>query len=89
MPAKKRYSRKMPTPPYPGTRDKGKESLVKVAAIQFEPHIGNKAHSVHEGLKLIERAGKKGAQLMVLACQATSEATQLQDTRLITLLALS
>ncbi len=66
MPAKTRSSKKIPIPPYPGTRDKGKESLVKVAAIQFEPHIGDKAYSVKEGLKLIEKAGKKGAKLMVL-----------------------
>ncbi|MCK5011565.1 MAG: hypothetical protein KAS98_13810, partial [Deltaproteobacteria bacterium] len=61
MAAKKRSAKKMVIPPYPGTRDKGKESLVKVAAIQFEPHIGNKEYSVKEGLKLIEKAGKKGA----------------------------
>ena len=66
MPAKTRYAKKIPIPPYPGTRDKGKESLVKVAAIQFEPHIGNKAYCVNEGLQLIEKAGKKGAKLMVL-----------------------
>ena len=66
MPAKKSSAKKFPIPPYPGTRDKGKESLVKVAAIQFEPRIGNKDFSVSEGLKMIEKAGKKGAKLMVL-----------------------
>ena len=66
MPAKTRSSKKFPIPPYPGTRDKGKESLVKVAAIQFEPHIGNKDYSVREGLKMIAKAGKMGAKLMVL-----------------------
>jgi N-carbamoylputrescine amidase len=53
-------------PEYPGTREKGKESLVKVAAIQFEPHIGDKEYSVNEGLRLIDEAGSKGAKLMVL-----------------------
>ena len=66
MPDKKRTTKKMPVPPYPGTRDKGKESLVKVAALQFEPHIGNKAHSVTAGLTMIEKAGKQGVKLMVL-----------------------
>ncbi len=61
----KRPSKKT-IPPYPGKRDKGKESLIKVAALQFEPHMGDKDYSVHEGLKLIEKAGKQGAKLMVL-----------------------
>ena len=66
MPANKPPAKKTPVPPYPGTREKGKESLVKVAAIQFEPHIGNKDYSVMEGLQLIEKAGKMGVKLMVL-----------------------
>ena len=51
MPAKTRTTKKLPVPPYPGTRDKGKESLVKVAALQFEPHIGNKAFQLPRVLK--------------------------------------
>lgn len=66
MPAKKNNLNKLPIPPYPGVRERGKESLIKVAAIQFEPRIGNKAHSVKEGLKLIEKAGNQGVKLMVL-----------------------
>ena len=56
----------IPVPEYPGTREKGKESLVKVAAIQFEPHVGDKEYSVNEGLRLIDEAGSQGAKLMVL-----------------------
>ena len=66
MPARKPPAKKTAIPPYPGKREKGKESLVKVAAIQFEPRMGNKDHSVSEGLKLIEKAGKMGVKLMVL-----------------------
>jgi len=56
----------IPVPPYPGTRDKGKESLVKVAALQMEPQIGNKDRNIEETLKMIDLAGKKGVELMVL-----------------------
>lgn len=56
----------IPVPPYPGTREKGKESLVKVAALQMEPHIGNKDRNIEETLKMIDQAGKKGVELMVL-----------------------
>ena len=56
----------MPVPPYPGERDPGKESLVKVAALQMEPHIGDKDHNIAETLKIIDQAGKMGARLMVL-----------------------
>jgi len=66
MQGKKGSSKRIPVPPYPGKRKKGGESIIKVAAIQFEPHIGNKEHSVGQGLKLIETAGKQGAKLMVL-----------------------
>ena len=66
MPASKPPAKKTAIPPYPGKREKGKESLVKVAAIQFEPHIGDKEYSVSEGLKLIEKAGAMGVKLMVL-----------------------
>jgi predicted amidohydrolase len=66
MPASKPPAKKASIPPYPGKREKGKESLVKVAAIQFEPRIGDKEYSVMEGLKLIEKAGAMGVKLMVL-----------------------
>jgi N-carbamoylputrescine amidase len=56
----------MPVPPYPGERDPGKESLVKVAALQMEPHIGDKDYNMAETLKIIDKAGKMGAKLMVL-----------------------
>lgn len=56
----------IPVPAYPGTREKGKESLVKVAALQMEPQIGNKERNVAETLKLINEAGAKGVKLMVL-----------------------
>ena len=56
----------IPVPPYPGKRDKGKESLVKVTALQMEPHIGNKDRNVKETLRLIAKAGKEKAKLMVL-----------------------
>lgn len=56
----------IPVPPYPGEREAGKESLVKVAALQMEPHIGNKDRNVEETLKIIDEAGQKGAELMVL-----------------------
>lgn len=56
----------IPVPPYPGEREKGKESLVKVAALQMEPHIGDKDRNVQETLKIIDEAGKQGAELMVL-----------------------
>ena len=66
MPRKKGSPNTTPIPPYPGKRKKGEESIIKAAAIQFEPHIGDKAHSVEQGLKLIDKAGKQGAKLMVL-----------------------
>jgi predicted amidohydrolase len=66
MSGKTGFNKKRPVPPYPGSREKGKESLVKIAAIQCEPHIGDKAHSVNEGLKLIAKAGRQGAKLIVL-----------------------
>jgi len=56
----------IPVPPYPGVREPGKESLVKVAALQMEPHICNKDRNIEETLKIIDQAGKAGAKLMVL-----------------------
>ncbi|RMF93211.1 MAG: hydratase [Candidatus Schekmanbacteria bacterium] len=55
-----------PIPPYPGEREKGKESLVKVAAIQMEPEIANREKNVNESLRLIKEAVKKGVKLAIL-----------------------
>jgi predicted amidohydrolase len=63
MPSK---NQQIPVPPYPGVREPGKESLVKVAALQMEPHICNKVRNIEKTLKIIDEAGKKGAKLMVL-----------------------
>jgi predicted amidohydrolase len=56
----------IPVPPYPGERITGREGLVKVAALQMEPQIGNKDRNIEETLKIINQAGMKGAELMVL-----------------------
>jgi N-carbamoylputrescine amidase len=56
----------MPVPEYPGTRSKGAESLVNVAALQMEPHIGDKERNVLESVRLINKACAQGARLMVL-----------------------
>jgi N-carbamoylputrescine amidase len=53
-------------PEYPGKRIKGSESLVKVAAIQMEPHIGDKEHNVLESVRLIDEAARNNTKLMVL-----------------------
>ena len=55
-----------PIPPYPGEREKGKESLVKVAALQMEPEICNIEKNVNESLRLIHQAADKGVKLAVL-----------------------
>lgn len=51
---------------YGKERVRGKESLIKVAAIQMEPHIGDKEYNIHKQLELIEKAAKQGGRLMVL-----------------------
>jgi predicted amidohydrolase len=43
-----------------------KESLLKVAAIQFEPIIGQKERNVNKMIKLIEKAADQGAKLICL-----------------------
>lgn len=43
-----------------------KESLIKVAAIQFEPLIGRKEKNVNKMVKLAEKAVDQGAKLIVL-----------------------
>jgi N-carbamoylputrescine amidase len=47
-------------------RVKGSESIIKVAAIQMEPHIGDKEYNVQRQLKLIGEAAQQGVLLMVL-----------------------
>ena len=47
-------------------RIRGKESVIKVAAIQMEPRIGDKEYNVNRQLQLIGEAAKQGAILMVL-----------------------
>jgi N-carbamoylputrescine amidase len=58
--------KKIPVPEYPGKRIKGSESLVKVAALQMEPRIGDKERNVMESVSLINKACDKGVKLMVL-----------------------
>jgi len=53
-------------PPYPGERVKGKESLIKVAAIQIEPHIGDKEYNLRKMTDFIDKAAAQGAKLIVL-----------------------
>ena len=47
-------------------RIKGKESVIKVAAIQMEPRVGDKAGNVRQQLASIAEAATQGARLMVL-----------------------
>jgi predicted amidohydrolase len=47
-------------------RVKGSESVIKVAAIQMEPRIGDKEYNVKKQLKLIGEAAEQGVLLMVL-----------------------
>jgi N-carbamoylputrescine amidase len=47
-------------------RVKGRESLIKVAAIQMEPLIGDKEGNIRKQLKLIRKAAQDGVLLMVL-----------------------
>ena len=47
-------------------REKGGESRIKVAALQMEPHVGDKKRNMAGSLRLIEEAGKQGVKLMVL-----------------------
>jgi len=51
---------------YDEERIKGKESLVKVAAIQMEPRFGDKEKNVNKQIELIEQAAKQGSRLIVL-----------------------
>jgi predicted amidohydrolase len=59
-------------PPYPGERIKGQEALIKVAAIQFEPKIGNKDYNLKKMCELIDQAAREGAKLIVLPELANS-----------------
>ena len=44
----------------------GKESLIKVAAVQWEPQICQRAHNLERSVSLIHDAAKRGANLIVL-----------------------
>jgi predicted amidohydrolase len=47
-------------------RIKGKESVIKVAAIQMEPRVGDKAGNVKQQLAFVAEAAAQGVRLMVL-----------------------
>ena len=49
-----------------GDRIKGRESLLKVAALQMEPRVGDKAGNVKRQLALIAEAAAQRVRLMVL-----------------------
>jgi predicted amidohydrolase len=51
---------------YSRERIKGKESLIKVAAIQMEPCFGDKDRNIHKQLDLIKKAADQGVRLTVL-----------------------
>lgn len=53
-------------PPYPGERVKGKEAVIKVAACQIEPHIGDKDYNLKKMIEFIDKAADQGATLIVL-----------------------
>lgn len=53
-------------PPYPGKRERGQESVIKVAAIQMEPHVGDKDYNLKRQFELIGKAADEGVKLMVL-----------------------
>lgn len=57
---------RMPDPRALAERVKGKESLIRVAAIQMEPRVGDKAGNVERQLALIAEAAAQGVRLMVL-----------------------
>jgi N-carbamoylputrescine amidase len=59
-------------PPYPGERVKGKESLITVAAIQIEPHVGDKDYNLLKMDEFIDKAADQGATLLVLPELANS-----------------
>ena len=46
--------------------DNKPESEIRVACLQMEPHVGDKAGNVARSLQLIERAAEAGARLAVL-----------------------
>jgi len=53
-------------PPYPGERVKGKEAVIKVAACQMEPHIGDIDYNLNKMIEFIDKAADQGATLIVL-----------------------
>jgi predicted amidohydrolase len=48
------------------------EAVVRVACIQMEPHVGDKARNVERSIELIEEAAGQGAKLVVLPELANS-----------------
>jgi len=54
-------------------RTKGKESIIKVAAIQTEPYFGEKEKNIQRQLQLIEKAGNEGVLLLTLPELASTE----------------
>lgn len=52
--------------PWIEPRVRGKEGLVKVAALQMEPHVGEKDENLKKSIELIEKAASQGVKLMVL-----------------------
>lgn len=59
-------------PPYPGERVKGKEALIKVAACQIEPHVGDKDYNLKKMIQCIDDAANQGATVIVLPELANS-----------------
>ncbi len=48
------------------TRERGQEAVVRVAAAQLEPRVGEKAANVHKGLEALRRAVDQHVDLVVL-----------------------
>jgi N-carbamoylputrescine amidase len=48
------------------------ESRIRVACLQMEPHVGDKAGNVRRSLDMLERAATQGAGLAVLPELANS-----------------
>lgn len=46
---------------------KGREGLIKVAALQMEPHVGDKEGNLKRSAELIEKAASQSAKLVVLS----------------------
>jgi hypothetical protein len=48
------------------TRERGREAMVRVAAAQLEPRVGDKAANVHKALEALRRAVNEHVDLIVL-----------------------